>query len=164
MCAPGTLPGENLRYIYCSQALGYLGSRIRGNIGEFRSHLDTRGYEYQFNREMKLIGEISRNSMIRHLLILGMPFVNRSRMNEWLTAFGYTPLRKTHRQPGGAATDLLVLGMLEQYEHECTGREPLSCIEWFRQMAVFLDDALETNGCAAANPFRFKHMTGGRDV
>lgn len=164
MCAPGTAPEENLRYIYCNQVYRFLGNSVRRNTIEPISHLDTRGYEYQFNREMKLIGEISRSAMIRHLLILGLPFVSRERMNGWLTALGYAPLTKDHRLPGGAAADLMILGILEGYEKECTGRDPAWCMEWFRQTAGMLDDALEAVGCTAANPFRFKHIMGGKDV
>ena len=163
MCAPGTAPDENLRYIYCIHACRYLGSSSRRSMREPMSHLDTRGYEYQFSREMKLIGEISRSTMIRHLLILGAPFISRERMNGWLTALGYAPLKKAFRQPGGAATDRMILGILEEYEKECTGRDPVWCMEWLRQTAGILDDALAGAGCAAVNPFRFKHITGGKD-
>ena len=164
MCAPGTLPWQNLRYIYCSHAVRYLGSRTRKGNGEMLTHLDTRSYEFQFTREMKLTCEVSRSTMIRHLLVLGMPFVTRKFLNEWLQTLGYLPLTETHRQPGGAATDLFVLGLLEEYEKECTGRDPLWCMEWFRQAAGILDEALRAGGCADVNPFRFKHITGGQDV
>ena len=164
MCAPGTAPEENLRYIYCNQVYRYLGSSTRRNMSEPISHLDTRGYEYQFSREMKLMGEISRSAMIRHLLILGLPFVSRERIKGWLTALGYAPLEKAHRLPGGAAADLMILGILEGYERECTGRDPAWCIEWFQQTVSILDDALEAVGCAAVSPFRFKHILGGKDA
>ena len=164
MCAPGTAPSENLRYIYCRNASRYLGRQAHQNMNEPISHLDTRGYEYQFSREMKLLGEISRNTMIRHLLVLGMPFVSRKRMNGWLADLGYMSLRETHRLPGGEAADLMILGLLEIYERECTGWEPLPCTEWFCQAAGLLDDALGEAGCAEVNPFRFKHIMGGRIV
>ncbi len=164
MCAPGTAPEENLRYIYCNHALRYLGSQAQTNVSELISHLDTRGYEYQFGREMNLIGDVSRSAMIRHLLILGMPFVSRERVNGWLDMLGYATLDKLHRQPGGMATDLLILGLLEEYEKTCTGRDPVWCTAWFCQAAGTLDDALEAAGCGAANPFRFKHIMGGKDV
>ena len=164
MCAPGTRPHENLRYIYCRNALRYLGTRARLRISEPLSHLDTRAYEYQFSREMKLLGEISRSAMIRHLLILGMPFVSRERINGWLTELGFAPLNKTHRLPDGSAQDLMILGLLELYEKECTGLEPHRCTEWFRQTAGLFDDILDTAGCGEVNPFRFKHIMGGTNA
>lgn len=164
MCTPGTEPSANLRYIYCRQAVRYLGSRARTSAGIPISHLDTRGYDPQFSREMKLLGEVSRSTMIRHLLILGMPFVNRSRIDKLLTELGYTPLKEDHRRPGGEATDLLVLGLLKLYEQSCAGREPEECTEWFRQAAGRLSDTLDAAGCCTTDPFRFKHITGGRNV
>ncbi len=160
-CAPGTEPEDNLRHIYCMQARRYLGSTVRQEMTEVVSHVDTRAYDPQFNREMKLLGEVSRSAVIRHLLILGMPFVNRSRMNQWLTALGYLPLDEKHRQIQGYASDLLILGLLEEYENECTGRPPEECFRWFRTAAGMMDDALEAAGCGAVNPFRFKHLLGG---
>ena len=142
----------------------YLGNSVQLDFNDWFSHMLTRGYDYQFGREMKLIGDISRNAMIRHLLVLGMPFVSVSRVNGWLEALGYMPLCKKHRQPGGAATDLLVEGLLEIYEKECTGKEPAACMAWFLRAARQMDDALDAAGCAFANPFRFKHIIGGKDV
>ncbi len=164
MCAPGTLPQENLRFIYCRHAVKYLGNSVLLDFNDSLSHMLTRGYDFQFGREMKLIGDISRNAMIRHLLILGMPFVSVSRVNGWLEALGYMPLCKKHRQPGGAASDLLIEGLLEIYEKECTGKEPAACTEWFSSAARQMDDALDAAGCAFVNPFRFKHIIGGKDV
>ncbi len=160
----GRLSDQNLRHIYCCRAVRYLGEATRRNLSEFRSHLDTRGYEYEFSREMRLYGEVSRTAMIRHLLILGMPFVNRNRVNLWLGDLGYLPLDPSHRQVGGAASDLLILGLLEEYERECTGMDPELCTEWFMQAAGILDDALCAAGCGQANPFRFKHILGGQSV
>ena len=162
MCAPGTRPQENLRYIYCRQAIQYLGSHVRRGMSELRAHVDTRSYEPQFTREMALAGEVSRSAMIRHLLILGIPFVSRQRMQDWLALLGYMPLRRDHRLPGGAAMDLFVLDLLDEYERACTGRDPVWCTEWFRQASSLLDDALEEAGCTAASPFRFKFILGGK--
>lgn len=161
LCAPGTAPSENLRYIYCRQALNYLSDTSRKNINAPLKHLDTRSYQYQFAREMKLFGEISRVSMIRHLLILGMPFVSRSRVSGWLKMLGYMPLREDHRTPYGIAEDLPVLGLLELYEKTCTGVSPEQCTEWFCRSAGTLGDMLVSLDCAGADPFRFKHLLGG---
>jgi len=161
MCAPGTVPSENLRYIYCIQALQYLSSATRKNISIPRIHLDTRSYQYQFSRDMKLFGEISRITMIRHLLILGMPFVSKDRMSNWLEMLGYMPLREDHRTPEGTAEDMPVMGLLELYENTCTGMSPNQCMEWFCQAAGILGDILGAMGYSRANPFYFKHILGG---
>jgi len=86
MCSPKNAAAENLRYIYCRQALKYLSSTTGRKIAVPETHLDTRSYQYQFTREMKMLGEISRTAMIRHLLILGMPFVSRERISSWLNS------------------------------------------------------------------------------
>ena len=58
----------------------------------------------------------------------------------------------------------MILGLLEEYERECTGMDPELCTEWFMQAAGILDDALCAAGCGQANPFRFKHILGGQSV
>jgi len=38
---------------------------------------------------------------------------------------------------------------------------PDECTEWFLWAAATLGDMLEAQGCARANPFRFKYLLGG---
>ncbi len=160
LCAPGTAPESNLRYIYCHCARRYLGNDSRGKVSSDTAHIDTLSYDSQLTKELALKGEVSRINMLRHLLILGMPFVSRSLVGDWLEQLGYLPLDEAHTTTGGDAVDALILGLLEEFEKKCSGKDPVYCTLWFQKAAGIMDDLLEKAGRTSANPFRFKFITG----
>lgn len=77
--------------------------------------------------------------MIRHLLILGMPFVNWKIMDKKLSALGYLPLTEEHTLTDGERLDWLLVRLLELYEKCCTGKEPEECVIWFQKACLILD-------------------------
>ena len=76
---------------------------------EVEPHITSINYESEFSRQMKLLGEIPRKTMILHLLIFSMPFINRELMNKRLESFGYLHLDREHTQVDGSRLDQLLL-------------------------------------------------------
>ncbi len=161
--APGTAPEQNLRHLYCLKAADLLyfphqGSRrmtIRPNV-----HFDSQSYDNRFTREMALFGDISRKTMIRHLVILSLPFLNVELLSHDLSALGYLPLTEEHTTVDGAACDRLLIGLLRLYEESCSGESPLDCDQWFRNASAWLDRVFQTKKEPDLRIFNFKYISG----
>lgn len=150
-----------LRHLYYTDAKRYLKNCPIEKI-EVERHITSISYESEFSRQIKLLGEIPRKTMIRHLLLFGMPFLNRELMSQRLEILGYLPLLKDHTQVTGSRLDQLLLGFLEIYEKSCTGKEPLECLRWFRQSYSFLDGYLEKNNNTELRFLYFKALRDNR--
>lgn len=148
---------HNLRHLYYTDAKSYLKNCTVEEI-EVEPHITSINYESEFSRQMKLLGEIPRKTMIRHLLIFSMPFINRELMNKRLELFGYLPLDREHTQVDGSRLDQLLLGVFELYEKYCTGKEPLECVKWFHHMYSVLDHYLENIGNTSLRFLHFKAL------
>lgn len=148
---------HSLRHLYYTDAKSYLKDCLMEEI-EVERHITSINYESEFSRQIKLLGEIPRKTMIRHLFIFSMPFINRELMNQRLKNFGYLPLSREHTQVDGSRLDELVLGMLRLYEKYCTGKEPLECIKWFHQSYAWLDHYLEAKGNTSLRFLYFKAL------
>lgn len=133
---------HSLRHLYYTDAKRYLKNSPVEET-EVERHITSINYESEFSRQIKLLGEIPRKTMIRHLILFSLPFLNRELMNQRLEAFGYLPLTEEHTQVDGSCLDALLLGILEFYEKSCVGKEPMECLRWFRQTYAFLDRHLE---------------------
>lgn len=150
---------HSLRHLYYTDAQSYLKNCSIEDM-EVNRHITSINYESEFSRQVRLLGEIPRRTMIRHLVLFGMPFINRKLMNERLAAFGYLPLLEEHTQVDGSRLDRLILGMLRIYETACAGKEPMECVRWFHQMYAVLDCALEEKGCTSLRFLYFKALRG----
>lgn len=109
---------HSLRHLYYTDARSYLEPRTPEET-ELDAHIASINYESEFSRQMKLLGEIPRKTMMRHLLMMGNPFISRELINERLERLGYLPLDEEHSQVDGSRLDKLVLGLLELYEQSC---------------------------------------------
>ena len=67
---------HSLRHIYYTDARSYLDAREPDQT-EVKQHIASINYVSEFGRQMKLLGEIPRKTMIRHLLLFAVPFVSR---------------------------------------------------------------------------------------
>ena len=71
---------HSLRHLYYTDAKGYIRCREGEYSAQVGRHISSLNYMSEFGRQMKLLGEIPRKTMIRHLMIFASPFVNE----EWL--------------------------------------------------------------------------------
>ena len=55
---------------------------------------------------------------------------------------------------------ILILGFLELYEEECSGKDPESCSRWFREAYGILDRYLEERGNTSLRFLYFKALKG----
>lgn len=128
---------HNLRHLYFTDSFQYIsGNNERLNS---KSHIVSVNYGSELLRNMRLFGEIPRKTMIRHLIILGLPFINIKIINERLRSLGYVPLSETHRLTTGESLDYLLIHFLKMYEENCQGLEPEECVEWFQTSCKYLD-------------------------
>lgn len=128
---------KNLRHLYYTDALRYINSP---EYKPAKSHMASVNYGTELSRNIKLIGEISRTTMIRHVIILGMPFISKDIVNQRLSQFGFLPLTKEHSLPGGERLDWLLIRLFELYESKCRGKDPLECAIWFQKASRILDE------------------------
>lgn len=113
----GTELEQSLRHLYYTDASRYFSFREPEKI-EIGRHITSINYLSEFGRQMKLLGEIPRRTMIRHLLLFGMPFINRRLISCRLEHFGYLPLSPDHTQVDGSRLDRLI------WRKECGPRRP----------------------------------------
>lgn len=154
----GTNLARSLRHLYYTDAKGYIYSgEGEGNLQVGR-HISSLNYMSEFGRQMKLLGEIPRKTMIRHLMIFASPFVNGERLSRLLEGLGYLGLDENHTQADGSRLDRLLLGFLRFYGECCAGEEPAQCQSWLRQASRVLDEYLEKRQSASLRLFYFKAL------
>lgn len=145
------IPYERLaayaRHLYCVDALSASAVCLQGRREQVEeNHFSSMNYESEFLRVRRLLGEIPRRTMLRHVFLFGIPYLNRRIMDERLKGLGYLPLTEGHTSPGGAAVDDLVIKLLALYEECCTGQEPLKCRQWMFERLQALDRYLQNSG------------------
>lgn len=132
--------GAYIRHLYCIDALSATAfAESLGHQKIIGEHLTSSNYESEFLRIRKLLGEIPRRTILRHILLLGIPYLNRRLVDERLSGLGYLPLTEGHTSPRGALVDDLVIGLLELYEDACGGESPLTCRDWLLTQLSLLD-------------------------
>lgn len=156
----GTELEQSLRHLYYTDASRYFSFREPEKM-KIGRHITSINYLSEFGRQMKLLGEIPRRTMIRHLLLFGIPFINRRLLSCRLEYFGYLPLSMAHTQVDGSCLDRLLLGFLSLYEECCTGMDPEDCDRWFREAYGILDRHLEKQGNGSLRFLYFKALGGG---
>lgn len=125
---------KNLRHLYFADSLCYI---VPGKSILYRT--DSASFDPEFRRLMRLRGEISRRTMLRHLILLGNPFLNRRILSERLQYFGFCPLDPGHTGTQGERTDALVCGLLDIYEEVCAGEDIMDCTRWFQEACRIAD-------------------------
>ena len=112
---------HSLRHLYYTDAKGYIRSREGECTCRVGRHISSLNYMSEFGRQLKLLGEIPRKTMIRHLMIFANPFVNEEWLSRWLVQLGYLGLDENHTQADGSRLDRLLLGYLRLYRECCAG-------------------------------------------
>ena len=144
---------SNLRHLYYVDALQYICQEPASSFWE--KHIYSIRYDMELKRSLKLLGEIPRKTMIRHLIILGFPGLSAAWMNEQLSFFGYLPLTPDHTLTGGEYLDRLLLGILSAYEDLKRSGGPESARLWFLNCYRRLDAYFVKN---RKNCFRFMYF------
>lgn len=128
------------RHLYCMDALSATIFRESPHWKEMAEHhVTSSNYEAEFLRMRRLLGEIPRRAVLRQILIMGNPYLNRRLVDERLKTFGYLPLTEGHTSPKGALMDDLLIEFLNFYETSCTGLSPLACRGWMLEQIGVLD-------------------------
>ena len=149
---------HSLRHLYYTDAKGYIRSREGEHAIQVGRHISSLNYMSEFGRQMKLLGEIPRKTMIRHLMIFANPFVNEEWLSRWLMQLGYLGLDENHTQADGSRLDRLLLGYLRLYRECCAGSSPAQCQSWLRQSSRILDEYLEKRKNTSLRLFYFKAL------
>lgn len=137
---------HHIRHLYYTDSMAYVkDSRLNRQMDTER-HITSINYGTELSRNLKLIGEIPRKTMIRHLIVLGMPFISKEIISRWLENLGYLALCEDHTLVSGEYLDWLLIRFLEFYEERCRGKEPEQCIQWFQEGCRVLDTYFEKNG------------------
>lgn len=147
-----------LRHIYFQDALKCVSVCDGLDMLQLSGHSLSVSYESELARSFKLEGEIPRKTMLRHLLLLGMPFISRQILNDGLMTLGYLPLTKGHTMTTGEYLDDLLLFFLSLYEECCRGWEPVECLEWLRSHLRALDGILIEMGTQNLRFMYFKAL------
>lgn len=146
---------RNLRHFYYMDARAYLSGETHGGP---EKHIASINYESEFKQQLRLLGEIPRKSMLRHIFLLGQPFLNRQLISQSLIDFGYLPLQEDHTTVRGERLDLLIIQFLSLYEKCCTGLSPEECSQWLKEAYRCLDQRLRDNGCQELRFLYFKAL------
>lgn len=146
-------PLSNLRHLYYVDALQYICQDPSSSF--WKKHIYSIRYDMELKRSLKLLGEIPRKTMIRHLIILGLPDLTTDWINEQLDFFGYLPLCPDHTLTGGEYLDRLLLGILAAYESLNQKNGPELTRLWFLDCYRKLDAYFIKN---QKNSFRFMYF------
>lgn len=158
------IPYDNLsmyaRHLFCMDALNATALSEGVRQRELaRRHLSSNNFESEFLRIRRLLGEIPRRTMLRMILLLGVPYLNRRLVDERLSRLGYLPLTEEHTSQRGALVDDLVIGFLKLYEKSCTEKDPLACRSWIFEQLSRLDRYLLDSGKEEYRPIYFRMLS-----
>lgn len=145
---------SDLRHLYYTDALQYI-HQTDFPVSFRENHIYSIRYDAELQRSLKLSGEIPRKTMLRHLVILGFPFLSLSWLNEQLSFFGYLPLTENHTLTGGEYLDRLLIGLIREYEQLCNKESSQQAGYWFRCCCRELDALFLQKGQRA---FRFMYF------
>lgn len=139
---------HNIRHLYYTDALGYVSARPDMPQPCCARHITSINYDSEFVRNLKLLGAISRKTMIRHLIILGGDRVSPEWLSSHLCELGYLPLQEHHTLRTGECMDALLLQILREYQKFQSGRERSRTEkkEWLRQNLSLLDHIFVQTG------------------
>ncbi len=107
-----------LRHLYFTDALNYIDSSNTSRA-LLTKHIISSGYDSEFSRQLRLIGEIPRKTMLRHLLTMRLPAYTLDQLNKDLVFLGYLPLDEEHSLIHGERMDWLIIHFLELYKKAC---------------------------------------------
>lgn len=150
-------PLSSLRHIYFSQVRKY--TCLSAESGSLpSSRIDSISYGSELLSNIRLCGEIPRKTMIRHILVMCIPFINERVVSIYLSAFGYCPLQAEHTLTGGERFDAMLLEILALYRDCCLHKSPEECRRWLLEAFRYADQYLCDRGQNRLRPFYFKAL------
>lgn len=135
-------PEKSFRHLYYRDAADYTCDRTDEKLRSDINRFDSVSFGSELLRIQRMEGKISRKSMIRHLILLGAPFVSVSQLNSWLVQLGFAPLNKNHVSVDNTRLDLLVIRLLTAYEELAAGREYTECERLLKELCARTDALL----------------------
>ncbi len=123
--------------------------------GYTEKYVFSQRYKMEFQRNLYLLGEIPRTTMIRHLIIFGQKQLSVDWLNEQLRFFGYSPLTPEHTLVGGEYLDRLLIDFLQMYENQRKILGQDSAWKWFQHQSSVLDRYFKEH---QRNAFRFMYF------
>ena len=150
-------PLPSLRHLYFSQACEYTFRCAESDNWQI-SRMASISYGSELLNNIKLLGEIPRKTMIRHILLLCIPFVNERVVSMYLSAFGYCPLDAGHTLTSGERFDAMLLEILALYRERCLHQSPEECRRWLQEAFCYTDQYLCARGQNRLRPFFFKTL------
>lgn len=144
---------SRLRHLYYLNALQYHPPVTGGRSWD--KPIYSINYDTEFRRNLLLLGEIPRCTMLRHLILLMLPELSLQRLQEALIEFGYLPLSPAHTLRGGEHLDRLLLHMIKLYEEIDAAEGSASAAGWFLYCYRCLDTYFVEH---QATGFRFLHF------
>ena len=153
------LPGS-FRMLYFEKAANYV-NLTSMTKGHKLNPQESASFGSELMRMQKMKGQFSRKSLIRHLIILGSPFLSVEQMNIWLEKLGCAPLQNTLQITAeGYCLDALVTGILELYEKAAMGLEPEEGKQIIRYILSCMDRKLRNQGMEELCFMYFKALRG----
>lgn len=146
----------NFRHYYYTDSLRCVSGTRQDTEND--SHYRSVYYQSELLRNIRLLGEIPRKTMIRHLFLFLNPFISRQILDERLQAFGYLPLKEDHSMVTGERLDLLLIRLLAYYERSCQGRGPEECRRWLESVLAETDRLLADNGQERMRFMKYKGL------
>lgn len=146
---------HSMRHLYYTDALSYICEGMSERERYLKSHITSVNYDSELGRNMKLLGVIPRKTMIRHLIILGMPALSLEWMNRQLRSFGYLELQEQHTLRSGERLDWLLIRLLDRYESFQEGHTAQECSQWLQKKCGLLDACFAAEG---KNRLRFMYF------
>ena len=144
-----------LRHLYYTDALFYIYSNSSAEDPYKSKHITSNTYNSELKRTLKLLGSIPRKTMIRHLILLGMPDINLEWINQNLKALGYLPLIPDHTLRTGEQFDRMLIRLLKLYEECCKECSDEERRLWMQDNCRLLDRIFKQ---AEKNNLRFMYF------
>lgn len=144
-----------LRHLYYTDALFYIYSNNSAEDPYKSKHITSNTYNSELSRTLKLLGNIPRKTIIRHLILLGMPDISLEWINQNLKALGYLPLIPEHTLRTGEQFDRVLIQLLKLYEECCKECSDEERMFWMQNNCRLLDQIFKQAG---KNNLRFMHF------
>lgn len=151
-------PKSSLRHLYFVDAFQYICVPENINSNVLNRHITSIRYDSEWKRQIRLLGEIPRKTMLRHLILLNLPDLTLSEMNRQLKFLGYLPLCEEHTMAGGERLDWLLIRLIQLYEEISKKEDPEECVVWFQEACRTLDQIFQEENKPRMRFMHFKSL------
>lgn len=145
---------KSLRHIYYMDCHSLVGNHQNNKS----CRMDSISYGTELLKNINLIGEIPRKTMIRHIIVMCRPFISREIIDKYLIGFGYAPLKPEHTLISGERFDYMIINIMELYSRECTGLSYSDCMRWLNEAFLYIDEVLVQRKNNSLRPIYYKAL------